>query len=1278
MRKSAVLLVGFMFLAGTALAADLTLITIGHGTTSPAGGTSDSPLVYSYAQGTVVSVQATPTPDTDHIFYGWTLDGDSYGDSSTLEVTMDQDHTLVAEFSSYLLVINPIQGEGTLQVLGPDSQPVMTVEPGTLALQPDSGADLKAVPATGWSFDHWVINSVSDSSNPITITVNEDMSLTAVFIQDGTYALRTAKTGQGTITPTAGVHRYSAGTAVTATATPTSPHVLDHWVFDGTSVDATSLQYPLQMSADHELKAVFTSFLVSFSVYGNGSISVDGASVPSILPVLADQTLQVTATAAAGYAFSRWLINGQDSGSVPSLEYAVSADATIRAEFISGATRTLALTTTGFGTVDPEPGTYTYDVGTVVHITATPAEGQVLDHWVVDGTAAGANATLDLSMTDNHTVQAVFSSYTLIVSSDSNGSVKIDGEAPALPYTAHVVAGTHKSLLAVPNSGYAFGHWRINDQEAGSANPLDLTVDATTTVEAIFVSDSERQLTIATAGQGTTDPTPGTYTYAQGTSVTVTASPAAGTAHVLDHWVVDGITLSGASLTITLTMNANHSVQAVFTSFLVTVAIEGQGMLTADGSLAVNGAILPFVAATQHVFNATASTGWVFDYWTFNGTNLGAETPLTMQAASTGTLTAVFVQAATIKGHVTFDGSPLSGVVMSGLPGSPVTNTLGYYSVTLALGWSGTVQPTRSGYTFTPPSVHYEDASGTITQDYTAALAETFPLTVTVRPANAGSVELDPADGPYPSGTTVELTPQPAAGYDFAYWQGALTGSETPASLVMDSAKSVTAVFVKEACAVTSITTVTPADGTIVHAGATALDTPLTLAVITDCGEDTSSVSFTLDNSWNGSTTSGTAAGLFSVAGPLFSRLAEGTHTLTVAATSQQHPAATIPSVTVTFTVARDDASVDANANGLPDIAFGTLLNDGDIWVESTVGDTGTNRLSGLVRWNGQNVKNVIGNAVVALTDPASPTHRISVVAPVGLLHANEIGILLVQAAPDLVSLLGAIESEIVGTEPAALLANASYIEASILVSQDGGAHFTEIDAARLAENPVHIAVEGASAGTAVNPTVYAYPTSVIADPLTGVRVIAWTGDWNQDEILQTTTGTSTIEADVTGLSVFAPVDEAENAPSIDVALSGGGNTYSFGVVAVDDSPETTVTVTNTGGGILAGKATVAAPFEVLSPVTYRLSAGQSQVMTVRFTPADAASYHAMVNFSGGGGGNLSLSGSAYTKDSGCNLGAGVLASPPPPGGDGLLLAACATVLLALGSHRVLLGRRSH
>jgi hypothetical protein len=83
-----------------------------------------------------------------------------------------------------------------------------------------------------------------------------------------------------------------------------------------------------------------------------------------------------------------------------------------------------------------------------------------------------------------------------------------------------------------------------------------------------------------------------------------------------------------------------------------------------------------------------------------------------------------------------------------------------------------------------------------------------------------------------------------------------------------------------------------------------------------------------------------------------------------------------------------------------------------------------------------------------------------------------------------------------------------------------------------------------------------------------------------------------------------------------------------FGAVEVGESSQRTFTVTNIGAGTLDGEATVAGDgFAVLSGSPYSLSAGQSSLVTIEFTPTASGSFQGTVTFTGGGGTSRSVIG---------------------------------------------------
>ena len=76
--------------------------------------------------------------------------------------------------------------------------------------------------------------------------------------------------------------------------------------------------------------------------------------------------------------------------------------------------------------------------------------------------------------------------------------------------------------------------------------------------------------------------------------------------------------------------------------------------------------------------------------------------------------------------------------------------------------------------------------------EYTTS-ATTYTLTTTT--TGSGTITRNPNQGSYDEGASVTLTANPASGWEFSSWSGDLSGSTNPETLVMNSAKSVTANF---------------------------------------------------------------------------------------------------------------------------------------------------------------------------------------------------------------------------------------------------------------------------------------------------------------------------------------------------------------------------------------------------------------------------------------------------------------------------------------------------
>ncbi|MBI3118049.1 MAG: choice-of-anchor D domain-containing protein, partial [Candidatus Hydrogenedentes bacterium] len=112
-------------------------------------------------------------------------------------------------------------------------------------------------------------------------------------------------------------------------------------------------------------------------------------------------------------------------------------------------------------------------------------------------------------------------------------------------------------------------------------------------------------------------------------------------------------------------------------------------------------------------------------------------------------------------------------------------------------------------------------------------------------------------------------------------------------------------------------------------------------------------------------------------------------------------------------------------------------------------------------------------------------------------------------------------------------------------------------------------------------------------------------------------------------------VDAPLTATSPGVVLSLNPGSLEYGQVALGAHRDLTLTVTNTGTGTLSGSASASGVFSIQGGNTYSLTAGQSKVLTVRFTPSAAQAYNGTLTLTGGSGATAALTGSGFNPAAG-------------------------------------------
>jgi len=286
--------------------------------------------------------------------------------------------------------------------------------------------------------------------------------------------------------------------------------------------------------------------------------------------------INLAATPLSGYRFVNWTGDKDTIANVTaaSTTITMNADYSITANFevIPAVQYILTISSSAGGSVTtPGEGTFTRNAGTVVSLVATPLSGYRFDKWTGDkDTIANVNAaSTTITMNDNYYITANFEEtgvtyYTLTTSVSPSGGGSVS------PTGGTYAAGSQVTLTAMPASGYGFSNW--GGDASGSQNPITITMNSNKSITAYFTTVWYTLTTsVSPSGGGSVSPAGGTY--AAGSQVTLTATPASG--YNFSNWGGDA---SGSQNPITITMNSNKSITAYFD-------FEGVNVMVAAGDL---------------------------------------------------------------------------------------------------------------------------------------------------------------------------------------------------------------------------------------------------------------------------------------------------------------------------------------------------------------------------------------------------------------------------------------------------------------------------------------------------------------------------------------------------------------------------------------------------------------------------------------------------------------------------------------------------------------------
>jgi|GEM_PF-6301357 len=297
---------------------------------------------------------------------------------------------------------------------------------------------------------------------------------------------------------------------VTLTAIPNDGFDFSGWTADFEIEEPLDNTLVVTMDSSRSASAVFTPILRTLTLGSSGTGT--GTIVPSPTGLLIDnglvarynnnENVTLTASPDAGSVFLGWAGN-VDSGSEGDnpLVVTMDRDRTISARFEEGVALTVSIT--GDGNVSIDPDLAFYEPGAQVTLTALPGASSSFLEWT--GDASGDNTTLELTLDESVSIEAVF---TLSAEGGSGSSsdrpgettpvdnpntsrlqVEIDGDGIVTPSGGQFAKGAKVTLIATPGVGAAFVKWE--GDATGTELVTNVVMESDRSVRAVFSSPTQ-------------------------------------------------------------------------------------------------------------------------------------------------------------------------------------------------------------------------------------------------------------------------------------------------------------------------------------------------------------------------------------------------------------------------------------------------------------------------------------------------------------------------------------------------------------------------------------------------------------------------------------------------------------------------------------------------------------------------------------------------------------------------------------------------------------------
>jgi len=432
------------------------------------------PWTESVTYGSTVSVQAVP--DAGKGFTGWSGALTGTVNPTTFTLNTAAAASIVVGFGALPRHVSFLGSHGSISVDGTPH-----VLPWSGDITSGSTISLQATADSHYQFTGWS-GDLTGTANPTSLLADADKTVTVGFaLQQYQLSLAGA---HGSVTvntvshglPWSGAFDY--GTVLNLQAVPATGYHFKEW--SGGGLSGSSDTASLTLTGDTAVTAGFEINRYLLTVNGsNGSVSLNGDSHPLPWSATFDHgtNVSIVVTPSAHYHFTSW--SGSLTGTAASTSLLMDGAKTVTAG-IEGDPCAFTLNGTMGqvkvnGAAHGLPYTGNYAWGSTLALEAMPPTGYAFKKW--SGDLNGSNNPTSLVLEGEKTVTATFwvRQYQLTV--NGSGSVLLNGESRALPFTDSYEFGAGITLEVPATACDRFNGWEAKSGAIDYTNPLTFNID---------------------------------------------------------------------------------------------------------------------------------------------------------------------------------------------------------------------------------------------------------------------------------------------------------------------------------------------------------------------------------------------------------------------------------------------------------------------------------------------------------------------------------------------------------------------------------------------------------------------------------------------------------------------------------------------------------------------------------------------------------------------------------------------------------------------------------